>query len=198
MQVQVVTDRATLKPRIEKVEQLIESVSVSPTGKRAVFEARGEVFSVPAEHGPVVNLTRSSGIAERSTRAGLPDGKTVAYWTDRGGEYQLATRPGRRGGPGTGADNARRRLPLRAVTGRLTGRRLAFIDQAMRVYVYRLRHEAGEERSTRARRGSRRAASPASVSAGRPTRAGSSTLARPTRGTRPSSSSTRGPPSCTR
>ena len=55
---------------------------ISPTGKRAAFEARGDVFTVPAEHGPVLNLTRSSGVAERYPRWS-PDGKTIAYWSDR-------------------------------------------------------------------------------------------------------------------
>jgi hypothetical protein len=60
--VQVVTDEATLRPRTgEGRRAAAPPASVSPTGKRAVFEARGDVFTVPAEHGPVVNLTRSLG-----------------------------------------------------------------------------------------------------------------------------------------
>src|SRR5689334_22581578 len=66
--VHVVTDEATLRPKTAKVESLIQAASVSPTGKRAVFEARGDVFTVPAEFGAVVNLTRSSGVAERYPR----------------------------------------------------------------------------------------------------------------------------------
>ena len=61
---------------------LIQWASVSPTAKRAVFEARGDVFTVPAEFGAVVNVTRSSGVSERYPRWS-PDGKTVAYWSDR-------------------------------------------------------------------------------------------------------------------
>jgi tricorn protease len=90
--IQVVTDRTTLKPRTEPVDQLIREATPSPTGKRAVFQARGDVFTVPAEHGPVLNLTRTSGSAERYPRWS-PDGKTVAYWTDRSGEYELVLRP---------------------------------------------------------------------------------------------------------
>src|SRR6185436_14263449 len=63
--IQVVTDRATLKPRLETVSGLIQNATISPSGKRALFEARGEIFSVPVEHGITRNLTRSSGIAER-------------------------------------------------------------------------------------------------------------------------------------
>jgi tricorn protease len=90
--IQVVTDRTTLKPRTEPVADLIRDAAPSPTGKRAVFGARGDVFTVPAEFGPVLNLTRSSGSAERYPRWS-PDGKTLAYWSDRSGEYELVLRP---------------------------------------------------------------------------------------------------------
>ncbi len=95
--VQVVTDRMTLKPRVEKVGKAIAWAGVSPSGKRAVFEARGDVFTVPAEHGAVLNTTRSSGVAERYPRWS-PDGKSLAYWSDRTGEYELVVRPAE--GPG--------------------------------------------------------------------------------------------------
>jgi tricorn protease len=90
--IQVVTDRSTLKPRTEPVAERIREAAPSPTGKRAVFGARGDIFTVPAEHGPVFNLTRSSGSAERYPRWS-PDGKTLAYWSDRSGEYELVLRP---------------------------------------------------------------------------------------------------------
>jgi tricorn protease len=90
--IQVITDRTTLKPRTEPVADLVREAAPSPTGKRAVFGARGDVFTVPAEFGPVLNLTRSSGSAERYPRWS-PDGKTLAYWSDRSGEYELVLRP---------------------------------------------------------------------------------------------------------
>lgn len=89
--VQVVTDLASVYPRTEKVDRYIQNAHISPHGKRAVFEARGEIFTVPAEHGPVLNLTRSSAVAERYP-AWSPDGKWVAYWSDRSGEYELTLR----------------------------------------------------------------------------------------------------------
>lgn len=129
--VQVVTDRTTLKPRSETVTALIRSAAPSPTGKRAVFEARGDVFTVPAEHGPVMNLTRSSGSAERYPRWS-PDGTTLAYWSDRSGEYELVLR----GADGTGTE--------RTVTSLGAGyryqpywspdsKRIAFIDETLRI-----------------------------------------------------------------
>jgi len=73
VEVEVVTDRASLRPHAVKVEKRITGGDISPSGKRAVLAARGEIFSLPAEHGVVRNLTRTSGIAERSP-AWSPDG----------------------------------------------------------------------------------------------------------------------------
>ena len=86
--VKVVTDEITLLPHTQSVSKFIRGASIAPDGKRALFEARGEVFSVPAEHGPILNLTRSSGSAERSP-AWSPDGRYAAYWSDKSGEYEL-------------------------------------------------------------------------------------------------------------
>ena len=89
--VRVVTDRSTLRVRTEKVGKQVQNAWISPTGKRVLFEARGEVFSVPAEHGVIRNLTQTPGVAERSP-AWSPDGRKVAYWSDRSGEYELMVR----------------------------------------------------------------------------------------------------------
>jgi tricorn protease len=66
--------------------------ALSPNGKRALLSARGDVFSVPAEHGATRDLTATSG-ADEDHPSWSPDGKTVAYTTDRGGEQQVAIRP---------------------------------------------------------------------------------------------------------
>ena len=89
--VRVVTDRSTLRARTEKVGKQVQNAWISPTGKRVLFEARGEIFSVPAEHGVIRNLTQTPGVAERSP-AWSPDGRKVAYWSDRSGEYELVVR----------------------------------------------------------------------------------------------------------
>jgi len=98
VEIGVVTDQATVRPRIERVGGVITNGMISPTGKRALFEARGEIFSVPAEHGVVRNLTESSGVAERYP-AWSPDGKWIAYFSDRSGEYELTLRPADGKGP---------------------------------------------------------------------------------------------------
>ncbi len=133
VQVQVVTDRMTLKPRSEKVTKLIARAGVSPTGKRVVFQARGDVFTVPAEFGPVFDVTRTSGSAERYP-SWSPDGKTLAYWSDRSGEYELTIRPA----DGTGAEQSLTTLGpgFRYMAyWSPDSKRLAFVDQAMKVRV---------------------------------------------------------------
>jgi len=66
--------------------------ALSPNGKRALVAARGDIFTLPAEHGATRDLTATSG-AEEDHPTWSPDGKTVAYTTDRTGEQQVAIRP---------------------------------------------------------------------------------------------------------
>jgi tricorn protease len=129
--IRVVTDFSMLKPSVQKVADLIGSFSVSPTGKRAVFEARGDVFSVPAEEGAVLDLTRSSGSAERSP-AWSPDGKWIAYWSDRSGEYELTLRPG----DGSGEEHTVTKLGpgfRYSIFWSPDSAKVLFVDQAMNV-----------------------------------------------------------------
>ena len=77
-----------MMPRWEDVSNRITNLSLSPTGKRVLVEARGEVFTIPAEKGDVRNLTNSTGSAERDP-AWSPDGKWISYFSDRSGEYRL-------------------------------------------------------------------------------------------------------------
>ncbi|MEO8451659.1 MAG: PDZ domain-containing protein [Gemmatimonadota bacterium] len=70
----------------------ISSAALSPTGKRALFEARGEIFTVPVEKGDGRNLTRSPGAADR-TPVWSPDGKQVAWFSDSGAGYRLLIGP---------------------------------------------------------------------------------------------------------
>lgn len=77
-----------MMPRWEDVTNRITNLDISPTGKRVVVEARGEIFTIPAEKGDIRNVTHSSGSAERDP-AWSPDGKWISYFSDRSGEYKL-------------------------------------------------------------------------------------------------------------
>lgn len=91
VKINVVTDLIAVKPRKQSVSSYIANGGISPDGNRVLFEARGDVFSLPAEEGYIQNLTRTSGVAERFP-AWSPDGKYVAYWSDKSGEYELTIR----------------------------------------------------------------------------------------------------------
>ncbi len=66
LNITVAGDQMAIRPRYEKLGNQIRDVALSPTGARAVMEARGEIITVPAEKGSPRNLTNSSGVAERS------------------------------------------------------------------------------------------------------------------------------------
>jgi tricorn protease len=89
--IRVQDDLLSVRPRFEKVGNRITGAAISPTGARAVFEARGEIISVPAEKGDPRNLTNSSNVMERDP-AWSPDGKWIAYLSDESGEYALHIR----------------------------------------------------------------------------------------------------------
>lgn len=77
-----------MMPNWKDVTNRITNMALSPTGKRVVVEARGEIFTIPADKGDTRNLTNSSASAERDP-AWSPDGKFVSYFSDKSGEYRL-------------------------------------------------------------------------------------------------------------
>ena len=81
-------DNPNILPYFKNVKDNIESASISPSGKRALFDARGDIFSVPAENGFTVNLTKTQGIREMSPNWS-PDGKYISYLSDATGEYEI-------------------------------------------------------------------------------------------------------------
>ena len=91
VKIRVAGDLPATRPHWEKVADKINNANISPTGARAVFEARGEILTVPAEKGDIRNLTRTSNAAERDP-AWSPDGKWIAYFSDESGEYALHLR----------------------------------------------------------------------------------------------------------
>ncbi len=85
-------DRDQIMKHWTGVAKNITDFDISPEGKRAVFGARGDVFTVPAKEGSVRNLTRTPGIREKSV-AWSPDGRWIVYVSDRTGEDELYIAP---------------------------------------------------------------------------------------------------------
>ncbi len=77
------------RPRWKDVRATdLQNASLSPTGQRALFQYRGEIFTVPKENGNWRNISNSSSAADRYP-AWSPDGKRIAWFSDASGEYQL-------------------------------------------------------------------------------------------------------------
>jgi tricorn protease len=85
--VRISSDLPQLRPRFENVANRIVNADISPTGARAVFEARGEILTVPAEKGDIRNLTNSP--SDERFPAWSPDGIRIAYFADESGEWAL-------------------------------------------------------------------------------------------------------------
>jgi len=132
LKVGVAADLAETRPRYAKGADFLRSADPSPTGKRAVFEARGEVVTVPAEKGDVRNLTHTPGAHERSP-VWSPDGKSIACFSDASGEYALHVLPQ----DGQGAAKV---YPLAGAgyyerpSWSPDGKKIAFIDNSRSVY----------------------------------------------------------------
>jgi len=86
--VNVPDEALNTRGRFVNVLNNINSYDISPTGKRALFSARGEVLTVPAEKGDIRNLTRTPAVMERDA-VWSPDGKKIAYFSENNGEYAL-------------------------------------------------------------------------------------------------------------
>lgn len=88
IQVNINYDSPYVMPYFKNVKENISSFDLSPSGKRAVFEARGDIFSIPEKEGITHNLTQTQGAREIYPRWS-PDGRYVSYYSDKTGEYEI-------------------------------------------------------------------------------------------------------------
>lgn len=136
MKIGLTTDAIETRARFAEGAQWIRNAAISPKGNRAVFEFRGEIVTVPADKGDPRNLTGTPGVHERSP-AWSPDGRTIAWFSDAGGEYHLELAPQDGKGevrriplPGNGFYEEPRWSP--------DGTRISFRDNSWSLYVHEI------------------------------------------------------------
>jgi len=140
VQVNVPDDDIRKRPHVADVKEQIRTVdpagqpdfALAPNGKRTLFSARGDIFSVPTEDGATRDLTGTQGIDEDHP-AWSPDGKLVAYTTDSTGEQQIAVRPAE-----GGAERVLTSFPQGYLYGPIfspDGKTLSFSDSSHKLWV---------------------------------------------------------------
>jgi tricorn protease len=136
--IQIVSDERQTRPQTVPLAKQVRSASISPSGKRVVVEARGRLFTVPSESGiPRAFASPEADPSACRMPAWAPDGKSIAYFTDRSGEYELAIRPA----DGSGKEQILTKLgPGWRYRPQWSpdSSKIVFIDASMTVHLYEL------------------------------------------------------------
>ncbi len=147
----VADDLVSGRGKVVKVDGRVTNYEIGPDGQRALFGARGDVFTVPVKHGNTRNLTKTPGIHERSSKWS-PDGQTIAFISDQSGteEVWLMDQDGT-GEPRqitTGGDTYKYSIAWSPDGTKILWtdkmQRLAFVDVASKAITVAATAEAGE------------------------------------------------------
>ncbi|MEI7684419.1 MAG: PDZ domain-containing protein [Planctomycetota bacterium] len=131
--IRILEDRSASRPTLTDVSKLIQAFEISPDGKRALFDARGDLFTVPAKEGPTRNLTATSGSHERNPKWS-PDGRSIAYVSDASGEDEIYVLPA--DGQGTAQQITNTGAPYKyALHWSPDSKKLIWADKKMRLFV---------------------------------------------------------------
>ncbi len=132
-EIRILADAPEKRPYIKNVKNFITGFDCSPSGKRVLITARGELFTVPAKNGPTRNISSDCGSNDRDG-SWSPDGKKIAFISDRSGENELYI-----------TDSSGNKEPIRITTNKNgyrqnlvwspDGKKIAFSDQTLSFYI---------------------------------------------------------------
>jgi tricorn protease len=129
----ILSENLTARPVLRNLANQISSITISPSGTRVAVEARGEIFSVPAKTGDTRNMTQTSGVRERFP-SWSPDGKTIAYLSDKSGNWEVYTQP-QLGGEETRITNANGSIPFNSLDWSPDSKWLTMRTEANDIYI---------------------------------------------------------------